>query len=396
MLMLTSCETKTQSFTVNLVTTPLSTDSSTYSHPYTLTLEDSVFEKTPQQFSPQLAKAAVLLSSSAYKYDSALDNFDSLGFEHKAKFNYGENYDPSAVGIVIASKKVLDYTIVAVAMRGTYAHEWYSNFDIGRDLSDTGVHEGFDIARNFALDKIEMYMVNYGVDRDHCKFLVTGHSRGAAVANLTAKSLIDIYGADNIYAYTFATPNTTTLEEAVSERYSGIFNFVNPDDFIAYIPLDSWGFTKYGTTIVFPSKNSDELYSEKLQKVKEKYLLYRGREFKTYPDHSVIQQFFAAANDLAPTVKDYYDTQYEIAGLSMSLYDYMNMVAQLLNEENLISNGLIMLGSEDTPFEEITHFITYGMEQNTTAMLDYENSLISYAHPAETYLCWLEVYIEYM
>ncbi len=395
--MLTSCQTQTTSFTIDLVTTPLSINGDTTTYPYAITLDESEFYTSPTDLSPSLAKASIVLSSSAYKSDSVQKNLETMGFEHKAKFNYGDTYDENAVGVAIASKKFEEITVVAVVFRGTFAKEWYSNFDVGKNVNTTKVHEGFFKASEFALKKLDMYMSNYGIDKDHCKFLVTGHSRGAAVANLFSKELVDIYTSQNVYAYTFATPNTTTSEDAHSESYAGIFNFVNPEDFIAYIPLENWGFTKYGTTITFPSAQSDPLYEEKMQKVKQKYLKYRGRDLLTYNGEEKKNKFLSHAHKLAPTIKDYYDTRYEIAGLEMSVYEYMMMFAQVLNEENIISNGLIFLGSDATEFEVLKNYIMLGMENSEiTASLDYSGSLISYSHPAETYLCLLEVYLEYL
>ncbi len=393
--MLTSCENTKTNYTLSFITTPLYAEGSTEETRCEIALEDSFFTSTPSEFNEQLALSALTLSSTAYSYTYALDNLEAMGFEHMAKFNYSDNYSQDAAGLIIASKKIENAIIIAIILRGTYNKEWYSNFEIGRDVASTKVHEGFSRAKDFALEKLAMYITNYGIDRDHIKFLVTGHSRGAAVANLLSKTLIDHYGPNNIYSYTFATPNTTLDENAGDSRYSGIFNFVNPEDFIAYIPLKEWGFTKYGTTIVFPQNNGSDKYNKNLERVARYYKELKGRELKTYGGTDSKNEFLAAAFKLAPTVKDYYDTKYEIAGLKLSVYDYMNIVAHLLNEENMISNGLIMLSSDDTVFEPLKNYIMSGMmSEDADFSLDYENSLISYAHTAETYLSWMKVYLE--
>lgn len=398
MIMLTSCNAQqTKQFTLKFITTPLYENGKVSETPYTVTWDKETFEKESSQFSPELAKTALVMCATAYSYTYALDNFDTMEFEHKAKFNYGENYDENAVGMIIASKEIEDTTVVVITLRGTLKKEWYSNFDIGKNIRETNVHQGFDNARNFALEKLKMFIGNYGIDRDHTKFLVTGHSRGAAVANLLSKSLIDTYGTDNVYAYTFATPNTTLDSEANSSRYSSIFNFVNPEDFIAHIPLSQWGFTKYGTTINFPSRDTDENFDSKEREVAEIYEKYKGRPFKSFGGTKSQEEFMNTAFELAPTIKDYYDTKYDIAGLKLSLYEYMNVLGALLNEENIISNGMILLGSQGSPFEGLTNYITSGMDTQSDAFsIDYEDSLIGYAHTAEAYLALLEVYINHM
>lgn len=69
--------------------------------------------------------------------------------------------------------------------------------------------------------------------------LVTGHSLGAAIANILAARLNAAKGTENIYAYTFATPRT--VNEAVSGNqaigYPNIFNILNSNDVVTYVPL---------------------------------------------------------------------------------------------------------------------------------------------------------------
>ena len=395
MIMLTSCQTVQNSYTLQFVTTPLQTNGEINTIPCDITLSDATFSDTPDNFNKDLSLLSLTLSSAAYSYTYALDNLETLEFEHFGKFNYSDEYNSDAVGTIIASRKLYDTTIVAVIFRGTYEKEWFSNFDIGRDVNTTKVHSGFSKARDFALEKLSMYIANYGIDRDHCKFLITGHSRGAAVANLVSKSLIDIYGPNNVYAYTFATPNTTTDENAGDNRYAGIFNFINPEDFIAYIPLKNWGFSKYGTTIAFPKNNSSDAYNEKLSKVSQYYKSMRNRELKTFGGTQQTEKFIDTAFKLAPTITDYYDTKYEIAGLELSVHDYMTVVANVLNNENIISNGLILLSSQGTAFEPLSNYIMSGMETEADGFsLDYDNSMIAYAHTAETYLAWMYVYTQ--
>lgn len=393
--MLNTLKTKTQPRTLNLVTTPLSAGGAISLKPYNIDFDDDLFSIPPTKFSEKLAKTSIVLASSAYEYDKAINNLESLGFAHNAKFNYSKDYDQTAVGMIISSQEMEDTTLVAVVLRGTFAKEWYSNFEIGRNVNQTKTHEGYKTATEFALDKLDMYMVNYGIDRDHCKFLITGHSRGGAVANLMAKSLVDMYGTDNVYAYTFASPNTTTSSEAKDPHYSNIYNFVNPEDFITQVPLKSWGFTKYGRTIVFPDADTSVNYDKFISIVKEKYQQYSGRELKTYSGTTKLNEFLESANSLAPTIKDYYDTNYEVMGIQLSVYDYLNMFAQILNEENMLSNGLILLGSDNTAFSKIKNYLLSGADTvSYSSSPDYSDSLISYAHTAETYLSMLEVYID--
>ena len=78
--------------------------------------------------------------------------------------------------------------------------------------------------------------------------LVTGHSLGAAVANLVAAHLstcdnISCCGALNgdgadVYGYTFATPNTVDTNEEGNVVYTGnnIYNIMNNNDAVPFLP----------------------------------------------------------------------------------------------------------------------------------------------------------------
>jgi len=393
-LLLTGCQAESTTYTLKFLTRPAF---GSPEYPYTIKWEGNEFTQSPKEFSPQIARTAMILSSAAYSSDVTIDNLETLGFSRNAKFNYSDEYNENAIGLVMSSQQIGDTTIVAIVMRGTYGREWYSNFDIGEDTETTMTHQGFSTASDFALDKIKMYMVNYDIDKKNTKFLVTGHSRGAAVANLTAAALIDKYSTQNVYAYTFATPNTTTDKNVTDEKYSGIFNFVNPQDFIAYIPLSKWGFDKYGTTITFPTAETDDNYEQKLLTVSEYYEKYNKEPLKTFDSTNELNSFLTAAYELSPTVYDYYNKKYPVSGVNLSLFEYMNAIADLLNNENVLTNGLIFINSDNTAFEPFKTFLLSGVDANTDLRtLDFSDTLIGFAHTPETYMAWLDVYIENM
>lgn len=394
--MLTSCEEKNDKITLSIVTTPMSENDYTSKIPYTVENCDSCFFRPATILSPALAKTAIALSSSAYNMSVTKENLKNLGFSKIKSFNYDLQYDENAVGVTFGTKYINNTPVIAVVLRGTLAKEWHSNFDIGKDVNKTLNHAGFNTACEYTLKKLSEYQNDNNVDKSTCKYFITGHSRGGAVANLTAKKLIDDFGTDQVYAYTFASPNTTLDKNVHNTEYSGIFNFVNSEDFIAFVPLESWGFQKYGTTKYLLTDKNDEKYEEKLNLVSEKYMKYKNRELKTYGGTEQLSEFLENAYALAPTVDDYYNKKYEILGDEMSVYDYMDMVAELLNNENLLSNGMIILNCDGTAFESIKNFMMLGMDSDTALVPDYNDSLISYTHSAESYLCFLEVYLSDM
>ena len=146
--------------------------------------------------------------------------------------------------------------IIFIAVRGTDAtiEEWSSNFDVGANTTDywdvanphwrnKDHHKGFDVAANRLDEFIKDYISN--LDGNTSKVLYfTGHSRGAAIANILASMYVD--AGYSTVGYTFATPSTT-LDKNVSS-YKTIFNIVNSDDLVPCLPLEKWGYGKYGKT----------------------------------------------------------------------------------------------------------------------------------------------------
>ena len=396
MLMITSCQKKNESITLSLVTTPMSENDYTSKIPYSIESCDECFFKPTTQLSPTLAKTAIVLSSSAYDRHITKENLKSLGFSKIRSFNYDIDYDENAVGVTFGVKYIENIPVIAIVMRGTLAKEWHSNFDIGEDARETLVHKGFENASQISMQLLNDYKSEENIENENCRYFVTGHSRGGAVANLLSKKLIDTSSASFVYAYTFASPNTTLDENVHNSEYSGIYNFVNCEDFIAFVPLESWGFQKYGTTKYLLTNSDDEEYKAKLELVKEKYKTYRKRELRTYNGTDKLQKFLNSAHKLAPTVEDYYNKKYEILGDEMSVYEFMDTIAQLLNNENILTNGLMILNCDGTAFEDIRNFMMLGMDDDTALVPDYDNSLISYTHSAESYLCYLEVFLSDM
>lgn len=75
---------------------------------------------------------------------------------------------------------------------------------------------------------------------------ITGHSRGAGIANIVGARLDEDY---ETFVYTFAAPMTTTISENVAKSHDSIFNVINSDDIIAEMPLSYWGFRHYGNDV---------------------------------------------------------------------------------------------------------------------------------------------------
>lgn len=201
---------------------------------------DKWFSGSSYEFSRQLAtlsSIAAITSASYYTSPDEKDNSQNsknleaflkdIGFEDvSANTAYNSEKLPYGAGVCIGHKKLTvgdrEYTLLAVIPRSAgYKQEWAGNFDVD-DVNDT--HYGFKAARDEILRFMRKYIKDNGIEGD-LKIWMAGHSRGAALTNITAAFLATgskYFSQDteirvnitpeNIYAYTFATPRTVVEE----------------------------------------------------------------------------------------------------------------------------------------------------------------------------------------
>ena len=188
----------------------------------------------------------------AYDYAEDKDDLTEFFVGHRTIYRNGQKQE-----------------LVILSVRGTNATnaEWSSNFDVGANTidyytalgsshphwKDFANHKGFDVAMNRVLEKFADYEKRHGLDQMSNKvILITGHSRGAGIANLLGGYFEDRVDYKS-YTYTFAAPYATTHADA--GNYRTVFNIVNSDDMIPYLPLQEWGFKKYGVTYTLSVKD---------------------------------------------------------------------------------------------------------------------------------------------
>ena len=235
--------------------------------------DDDWFAQDAYTYNHGLARIAGALMSTVYlqaQYDELTTLFGELGcdmatVEHhhyaavEPAFPDKSGYSFSTKPIVVDGEPA---SLVLVVIRGTAGRqEWLSNANVADSTQDRQrYHEGFEKSARLILQDLTAYMANHGLDAATTRFLVTGHSRGAAVANLLA-AFMDRggYTAGNIYAYTFATPNSCSdVAERAAARYRNIFNIVNPEDVVPQVPFikGSWGYGSFGRTLLLPTANN--------------------------------------------------------------------------------------------------------------------------------------------
>ncbi|MCR4943015.1 MAG: lipase family protein [Clostridium sp.] len=230
------------------------------------TMDYRNFFATNKQYNRNIAEISSLFSTVIYP-GSTYNGLDISGFMalHGIKditnYNLSTRYNDSDLSEIYIGHKNVTYNgvtkeIIVIVVRGTNGsiEEWTSNFDVGSTLEKsrfvdwkvTANHKGFDTAATRILKFLDEYENKSFIDKNASKtYWVTGHSRGASIANVLGARLDD--GSKDVYAYTFASPATTTASNAEdTNAYPGIFNVLNKDDLIPYLPTKQWGFKHYG------------------------------------------------------------------------------------------------------------------------------------------------------
>ena len=176
-------------------------------------------------------------------------------------------------------------TILFVGIRGSYGIEWLSNFNFMNPVDAD--HQGFKAAEREIEEALFDYARERGADPAHTRVLVTGHSRGGAIANLLAARLDNLDGspqqlapARNVFAYTFAAPCATKTPDRQAASYGNVFNIVNESDIVPQLPLSIWGYGRYGTNVVLPDASS-ATFAATLDDMQDAYRRNTGTEYRS-------------------------------------------------------------------------------------------------------------------
>ena len=126
-------------------------------------------------------------------------------------------------------------SLVVIAVRGSVTNgDWINNILTQLYPFDNKFEEMADTV----IDNLGEYLNNEQNNiTDDPIILVTGHSLGAAVANIAAAKLNEIKGENNVYSYTFATPMVSSrITGESTTAYTNIFNILNTNDAVTYLP----------------------------------------------------------------------------------------------------------------------------------------------------------------
>ena len=301
---------------------------------------DDMLLQSGLDFSSDLAKASVVLAAKAYDQSALWDilsSSDKYTGEDTAHtdMHMGMGYtilddrgsysaprtltDNDKVAYTIATKRVGDYLVYCIPIRGTEGAEWFSDFYLRDDYTEDygGRHKGFYLAADQVYSDIFSCFASDGCDAAHRIVWLTGHSRGAAVANILACRIneMGLTSPDHLFCYTFACPAFTQSPA----DWGNIYNFNNAGDIIPTLPLSDWedgsgkaiGYYRSGNTIV-QNLDGNANFARLFETVTN------GKSLTLFNSTSDFEQ---AMRLFVPTEKDYFDPdrQLIIAFLALDL-----------------------------------------------------------------------------
>jgi hypothetical protein len=241
----------------------------------------------------QLAMVAFGLHKKGYdtsKADNIKDLLSDMKFQNIATYGYDTDPKENSIATTIARMSLENgQELLVIAVRGgEYKQEWGGNFNVGNAYLGNGkkVHEGFNLAKEkIVADYFEKYLWTYQneLSGKKVKLWITGHSRGAAVANLLSAYFVDkardngsyenrvkqvklLLEQNDIYSYCFATPNNSKSAIYNDDNYNNIKSIINPFDPVPNFPFKSWNYYKYGKIYNLPNPQSSTYHYETLKK----------------------------------------------------------------------------------------------------------------------------------
>ena len=284
--------------------------------------DDSWFDKGAYGYNHDLAKMTMRLAASAFassgvktQYTNVERLLDDLHFEGITHNEwYTKAPETNSIAVAVGRKHIAfpeeNTTIIAVAIRGRgYKNEWGGNFNVG-----TGDHhQGFALARDQVVDFVEQYIKDQKIG-GNIKLWITGYSRAAATANLTAAyfdehcseigGLVSLKPAD-IFAYCFEAP-AGVVNPVKDELYNNIFSIVNDHDFVPMVAMRKWGFDRYGRTKYLPTAYTHSDYTNAtdtgiVDRMELKYKEYTGEDYDV--DNFYYYYISSDPNDTEPIKK---------------------------------------------------------------------------------------------
>ena len=346
---------------------------------------DDFFYRNPEEYDNALAVLSLGLEATSYsspvyddKYaeelppedraENVLSALHSLDFTNIETYHFETPLSDSSdkAAFVLATRYIGSLeendTLIAVVIRGGgYGAEWASNFRIG----DGNSAAGFATAAEEIETKVRDYInrvCETGAYTGQIKLWITGFSRSAAIANLLTHELNqkgEGVEQDNIYAYTIATPNVCR-DPGREDR--NLFNIISPNDLIPQMPLSTWGFSRYGRTLILPVEDNPS--------VNDRYRVLTGDLFDGSNQAELIMDFITSFGELVPLSADYYTKAEDTV-----IQEFIKRYAE---------------GYGDMQAAFVSGLVKSFNVRIITRLLKIKDARLSGTHKPEHYLSWLE------
>lgn len=272
----------------------------TWNFPYS----DDFFRRPSEEFSLETARASLGLTVSAFRNHGMLIEdqyetyFKAAGFTDIYAYRYDKEPGVDTISVIIAHKQIDDFILIAAAPAGQgYGKEWGGNLEVG----DEERHVGFNKAAQTVEEQLEEYILAHHLDGKK-KLWLSGYSRAAAVSNLTAADMIASGQFEDVYAYLFGVPRTTKAPIP----YKGIYNICGIFDPVPQIPMESWGYERYGIDLYTPSEETDTRYAKFMTYCSGVNISLGNPFFQNNPEVNFqIHMLLEFMSELFPTSKDY-------------------------------------------------------------------------------------------
>lgn len=371
--------------------------------------EDWFVTTDPEQYHHGIARIAAMLSEISYvpveknpTSNPLLQSYRVLGFkDNDIEWNYVLDYSTPLSGnnqaaYSFAFKEISTpkgpKKLVFVVLRGTplNANEWISNINV----SDTTkknilVHEGFSKTCENLRQALYDFLKNKNISPKESYFLITGHSRGAALANLLGATIADenIIPAKKLFVYTFASPNVSQEEKTSDPKYNFIWNIINAEDLVPSVPpnRNNWKWKKFGRSKIIanywntaPQKYLDD-YFPRMNEYYKKLLLRDYAPFKNGPFLQI--QLAKVLTYLYTDTESYYSPFFGLHRLAENIFW---KVFPDKHEEEL---GIPQNEEEKLPF--LIKMIQKSVNSNIDGGFEYVMNAFVDMHACESYLSWM-------
>ena len=365
---------------------------------------DRYFLEDARVYNHRLAQLSMATAVASFRWDfdddpqsfQYIDRFlRQMEFTDVSLSDYEKHPSLYTIASCIARKEIVteedSFTLVAVAVcGGNYTVEWASNLTVG-----TGErHEGFNTAAELVENRIMGYLAREGLIGKKVKLWISGFSRAAAVANITAADItsMNLIPASDIFSYNFATPRTTRGDAG---NYENIFNIIGKQDPVPRFTPADWGFVRYGRDLYTPSQETDADYIEREARVEVVFEDLIEAEWWNNPGSDLdLRLFYEYMVQAFPTQEDFARIIQDSLASLVEDKSLTNIMRQL---HNILSNP----ETTEEQKEHIRSFMTYvvgmaagDMLKSGEQALDWRpGALISgnavHEHCLEVYLSWM-------